>query len=51
MLEQLAAAMNIDILELFSIKAVELSVKKELKNTILADIDQILRLRLLDEGK
>jgi transcriptional regulator with XRE-family HTH domain len=51
MLEQLAVAMNIDILELFSIKAVELSVKKELKNTILADIDQILRFRLLDEDK
>jgi len=50
-LEQLASAMNIDILELFSIKTIELSEKKELKNTILADIDQILSLRLLDKGK
>ncbi|MDR0302905.1 MAG: helix-turn-helix domain-containing protein [Treponema sp.] len=49
MLEQLAAAMNIDVLELFSIKTIELSKKKELKNEILADIDQILSLRLLDE--
>jgi transcriptional regulator with XRE-family HTH domain len=50
-LEQLASAMNIDILELFSIKTIELSKKKEVKNKILADIDQILSLRLLDEGK
>jgi transcriptional regulator with XRE-family HTH domain len=50
-LEQLASAMNIDVLELFSIKTIELSKKKEVKNKILADIDQILRLRLLDEGK
>jgi transcriptional regulator with XRE-family HTH domain len=50
-LEQLASAMNIDILELFSIKTIELSKKKEVKNSILADIDQILSLRLLDEGK
>jgi transcriptional regulator with XRE-family HTH domain len=50
-LEQLASAMNIDILELFSIKTIELSRKKEVKNKILADIDKILRLRLLDEDK
>jgi hypothetical protein len=43
--------MNIDVLELFSIKTIELSRKKEVKNKILADIDQILSLRLLDEGK
>jgi transcriptional regulator with XRE-family HTH domain len=51
MLEQLAAAMNIDVLELFSIKTLELSWKKELKDTVLADIDQILSLRLLNEDK
>jgi transcriptional regulator with XRE-family HTH domain len=50
-LEQLASAMNIDILELFSIKTIELSEKKELKDTILTDINQILSLRLLNEGK
>jgi len=50
-LEQLATAMNIDILELFSIKTIELSRKREVKNKILADIDQILSLRLLDEEK
>jgi len=50
-LEQLATAMNIDILELFSIKTIESSQKKELKNSIMADIDQILSLRLLDERK
>jgi len=48
-LEQLAAAMNIDILELFSIKTIESSKKKELKDIILTDIDQILSLRLLNE--
>ena len=47
-LEQLASAMNIDILELFSIKAIEFSKKKELKDTILTDIDQILTSRLIN---
>ncbi|WP_461246702.1 helix-turn-helix domain-containing protein [Treponema sp. R6D11] len=47
-LEQLATAMNIDTLELFSIKTIESSQKKELKNSILTDIDKILSLRLLD---
>jgi transcriptional regulator with XRE-family HTH domain len=50
-LEQLATALEIDILELFSIKTIELYEKKELKNTILADIDHILAFRLLDGGK
>jgi len=50
-LEQLASAMNIDILELFSIKTIEISEKKDLKDTILSDIDKILSLRLLDKEK
>jgi transcriptional regulator with XRE-family HTH domain len=50
MLESLATAMKIDILELFSIKSIELSTKKGLKDAILADIDHILNHRLLEEG-
>ncbi|MDR0321224.1 MAG: helix-turn-helix domain-containing protein [Treponema sp.] len=50
MLESLATAMKIDILELFSIKSIELSTKKGLKDAILADIDHILSHRLLEEG-
>jgi len=48
MLELIAATLKVDILELFSIKTIELSDKKALKNIILADIDHILSLRLLD---
>ena len=48
MLESLATAMKIDILELFSIKSIELSTKKGLKDAILADIDHILNHRLLE---
>jgi len=51
MLELLATALGIDILELFSIKPVELSAKKDLKDAILADIDHVLSFRLLDEGE
>jgi len=50
-LEQLAIAMNIDILELFSIETIELSEKRKLKNVILEDIDKIMSLRLLNEDK
>jgi len=50
MLEMISAALKIDILELFSIKTVEVSDKKDIKNMILADIDNILSLRLLDAG-
>jgi transcriptional regulator with XRE-family HTH domain len=50
MLELLAIALKIDILELFSIKPIELSAKKDLKNKILTDINRILTARLLDEG-
>jgi transcriptional regulator with XRE-family HTH domain len=48
MLELIAATLKIDTLELLSIKTVEMSVKKDLKNLILSDIDNILSLRLLD---
>jgi len=48
MLELLAVALGIDILELFSIKPIELSAKKGLKDAILTDIDRILSSRLLD---
>lgn len=51
MLELLATALGIDILELFSIKPIELSAKKDLKDAILADIDHVLSFRLLDEGE
>ena len=49
-LEQLATALKIDILELFSIKPIELSARKGIKDAILTDIDHILTSRLLDEG-
>jgi len=48
MLELIATTLKIDILELFSIKTIELSDKKDIKNLIMADIDHILSLRLLD---
>jgi transcriptional regulator with XRE-family HTH domain len=48
MLEKLAIALKIDILDLFSVKIIEMSEKKEIKNKILADIDNILNLRLLE---
>ena len=50
MLELIAVALKIDILELFSIKNIEISNKKDVKNMIMADIDHILSLRLLDIG-
>jgi len=49
-LEQLATALEIDILELFSVKPIELSARKNIKDAILTDIDRILSSRLLDEG-
>ena len=48
MLERLALALQIDILELFSIKSLEVSAKNDLKHAILTDIDSILTRRLLD---
>ena len=49
MLELLAVALNIDILELFSVETITLSAKKDLKDAILTDIDAILTCRLLNE--
>lgn len=49
MLELLAKTMKIDILELFSTKQAKLTSKKDLKSKILADIDNILTVRLLEE--
>jgi len=46
MLERIATALQIDPLELFSMKPTNLSNKKNLKADILSDIDQILTLRL-----
>ena len=48
MLELLAGALQIDILELFSIEPMKQSSQKSIKNTILADIDRILTYRLLE---
>jgi transcriptional regulator with XRE-family HTH domain len=48
MLELIAAALKIDILELFSIQNIEVSNKKDIKNMILTDIDHILSIRLLE---
>jgi len=50
MLELLATALEIDILELFSVKPIELSARKSIKDAILTNIDHILASRLLDEG-
>jgi transcriptional regulator with XRE-family HTH domain len=49
MLELLSAALGIDILELFSIKTIELAAKKDQKDAILAEIDHILTSKLLNE--
>jgi transcriptional regulator with XRE-family HTH domain len=45
-LEKFATALQKDILELFSIKAIETSRKEALKNAIITDIEHILTLRL-----
>ena len=49
MLELLAAALQIDTLDLFSVKTIEQSSKNDIKHAIMADIDRILTFRLLDE--
>ena len=46
MLERIATVLKRDTLELFSIKPIEESARKNLKTTILADIEQILAIRL-----
>ena len=50
MLKSLAQALEIDILELFSIEPIKLSEKKNIKDAILMDIDRILTARLLEDG-
>ena len=49
MLKLLAQALEIDVLELFSIEPIKLSEKKNVKDAILMDIDRILTIRLLEE--
>ena len=46
MLEMLATALEIDVLQLFSKETIELYERKSLKKQILADIDNILTIRL-----
>jgi len=48
MLTLLAKALEIDVLELFSIESIKLSSNKIIKDAILADIDRILTIRLLE---
>ncbi|MDR0463617.1 MAG: helix-turn-helix transcriptional regulator [Treponema sp.] len=48
MLVLLAKALEIDVLELFSIETIKLNEKKNIKEAILADIDHILTIRLLE---
>jgi transcriptional regulator with XRE-family HTH domain len=50
MLEGMAEALNIDPLELFSMKPAQTLDKKAMRAKILADIDQILTLRLEETG-
>ena len=45
-LERIAKALQRDTLELFSIEHIKISQKKALQTTILADIEQILTIRL-----
>jgi len=45
-LEKIAEALNIDTLELFLINPAKLTENKNLKKAILADIEQILAVRL-----
>ena len=49
MLVLLAQALEIDVLELFSIEPVKLSEKKTIKDAILTDIDRILTIRLFEK--
>ena len=46
MLERIAEALDIDTLELFSINPTKSTQKKNLKAVILADLEQILTIRL-----
>ena len=46
MLERIAKALQKDTLELFSVKSIDVSKKRNLKTTILTDIEAILTIRL-----
>ena len=46
MLERIAKALNIDTIELFSVNPGKSSKRKNLKTVILADLEQILTIRL-----
>jgi transcriptional regulator with XRE-family HTH domain len=46
MMEKIAAALNVDTPELFSIKLVRIKTKKQLQKEILMDIEKILSIRL-----
>ena len=50
MLVSLAQALEIDVLELFSVEPIKLSANKNIKTAIMADIEQILTIRLLEGG-
>jgi transcriptional regulator with XRE-family HTH domain len=50
MLERIASALEIDILELFSMKSVEEAQRKTLKTQIMTDIEHILTVRLHEMG-
>ncbi|MCL2273212.1 MAG: helix-turn-helix domain-containing protein [Treponema sp.] len=49
MLILLAQALEIDVLELFSVETIKQTEKKIMKEAILEDIDRILSSRLLEE--
>jgi transcriptional regulator with XRE-family HTH domain len=46
MLEKLAKGLNVDPSELFSLNPIKMTIKKNLRAKILADIEQILVIRL-----
>jgi transcriptional regulator with XRE-family HTH domain len=46
MLEKLAKGLNVDTTELFSLNPIKMTIKKSLRTKILADIEQILTIRL-----
>jgi transcriptional regulator with XRE-family HTH domain len=46
MLEKLAEGLNVDTTELFSLNPLKMTIKKSLRSKILADIEQILTIRL-----
>ena len=51
MIERIAKSLQKDTIELFSIATIEISRKKALKTLIMADIEQILTLRLNEDNE